>query len=163
MTTHRRASVPPIPDLRFETAYLRKIRPFVQFEEAPDGFEAVGDEQPAREVLGIDWKNVFWVTFRDQVMIMWIQGALWCVCLSILPVSLSDFSQGHRRLLPTANIHPGWAEIQAQRGRSGVVAEELGQGAGLIHEHRQCIIIIQVVLDSIHSPTYTSKTAHTAT
>lgn len=84
MTTHRRASVPPIPDLRFETAYLRKIRPFVQFEEAPDGFEAVGDEQPAREVLGIDWKNVFWVTFRDQVLTMWIQGALWCVYLSIL-------------------------------------------------------------------------------
>ncbi len=80
MTTHR----PPIPDLRFETAYLRKIRPFVRFEEARDGFEAVGDEQPAREVLEIDWKNVFWVTFRDQVMIMWIQGALWCVYLSIL-------------------------------------------------------------------------------
>ncbi|KAK0237968.1 hypothetical protein EDD85DRAFT_952140 [Armillaria nabsnona] len=74
MTTHRRASVPPIPDLRFETAYLRKIRPFVQFEEARDDFEAVGDEQPAREVLEIDWKNVFWVTFRDQVLIMWIQG-----------------------------------------------------------------------------------------
>ncbi|KAK0237961.1 hypothetical protein EDD85DRAFT_952134 [Armillaria nabsnona] len=79
MTTHRRASVPPIPDLRFETAYLRKIRPFVQFEEARDDFEAVGDEQPAREVLEIDWKNVFWVTFRDQVMIMWIQGALWAI------------------------------------------------------------------------------------
>ncbi|KAK0452390.1 hypothetical protein EV421DRAFT_898248 [Armillaria borealis] len=62
MTTHRRASVPPIPDLRFETAYLRKIRPFVHFEEARDDFDAVGDEQPAREVLEIDWKNVFWVT-----------------------------------------------------------------------------------------------------
>ncbi|KAK0192759.1 hypothetical protein F5146DRAFT_928057, partial [Armillaria mellea] len=83
MTTHRRASIPPIPDLRFETAYLRRIRPFVRFEEAPDGFEAVGDEQPAREVLEIDWKNVIWVTFRDQVLTMWIQGALWCVYLNI--------------------------------------------------------------------------------
>ncbi|KAK0480583.1 hypothetical protein IW261DRAFT_1563269 [Armillaria novae-zelandiae] len=79
MTTHRRGSIPPIPDLRFETAYLRRIRPFVHFEEAPDGFEAVGDEQPTREVLEIDWKNVFWVTFRDQVLTMWIQGALWAI------------------------------------------------------------------------------------
>ena len=83
MTTHRRASIPPIPDLRFETAYLRRIRPFIRFEEAPDGFEAVGDEQPARGVLEIDWKNVIWVTFRDQVLTMWIQGALWCVYIGI--------------------------------------------------------------------------------
>ncbi|KAK0237956.1 hypothetical protein EDD85DRAFT_952130 [Armillaria nabsnona] len=75
MTTHR----PPIPDLRFKTAYLRKIRSFVHFEEARDGFEAVGNEQPAREVLEIDWKKVFWVTFRDQVLTMWIQGALWAI------------------------------------------------------------------------------------
>ncbi|KAK0442749.1 uncharacterized protein EV420DRAFT_1278197 [Desarmillaria tabescens] len=90
---HRRASIPPIPDLRFETAYLSKIRPFVHLErvpaprEASDDFETVGDDilygnegkQPAREVLEIDWKNVLWVTFRDQVLTMWVQGALWAI------------------------------------------------------------------------------------
>ncbi|KAG7448741.1 uncharacterized protein BT62DRAFT_1003446 [Guyanagaster necrorhizus] len=83
---HRRASIPPIPDLRFETAYLSKIRPFVHFEQVPALREASDDfenddvlygnegEQPARDVLEIDWKNVFWVTFRDQVLTMWVQG-----------------------------------------------------------------------------------------
>ncbi|KAK0452397.1 hypothetical protein EV421DRAFT_1898134 [Armillaria borealis] len=47
----------------FRDGISAKDTAFVHFEGERDDYEAVGDEQPAREVLEIDWKN----------------GALWAI------------------------------------------------------------------------------------
>ena len=74
--------------MRFETAYLSKLRPYVhvtrttaQSREPSDDYDIIYDEREkeTQEVITIDWANVVWATFRDQVLGMWAQGAVWCV------------------------------------------------------------------------------------
>ncbi|KAF9015944.1 hypothetical protein BDZ89DRAFT_1023058 [Hymenopellis radicata] len=75
----RRPSLPAIPDMRFETAYLRKVRPYIHLTRLPTksrepsdvvyNEEAPKQREEPRELLTIDWGNVIWATFRDQVLI----------------------------------------------------------------------------------------------
>lgn len=97
--------LPVIPDLRFEYSYLRSIRPYVKIQPTPgsqkrpglgnalneEGYESVdaGEEkdqglllvqqQPATEVIQLQWGRIIWITTRDQVISPLLQGALWCV------------------------------------------------------------------------------------
>lgn len=92
MASQRRASLPPIPDMRFESAFLAKINPYVTVtrlrrqpsEESDLVYVDAADEKlvPAGELIQIQWGNVIWATFRDQVLMMWLQGAVWCVVFS---------------------------------------------------------------------------------
>ena len=50
--------LPVIPDLRFEQSYLRSIAAYTSSEN-------------------IDWKGVFWITARDQVISPLLQGTVW--------------------------------------------------------------------------------------
>ncbi|KAF9015941.1 hypothetical protein BDZ89DRAFT_1076028 [Hymenopellis radicata] len=96
----RRPSLPAIPDMRFETAYLRKVRPYIHLTRLPTKSRnrpmtmtlsttrkrAKQMEEP-RELLTIDWGNVIWATFRDQVLAMWLQGAVWTlISFYLMPV-----------------------------------------------------------------------------
>ncbi|KAF9027760.1 hypothetical protein BDZ89DRAFT_1066677 [Hymenopellis radicata] len=96
----RRPSLPAIPDMRFETAYLRKVRPYIHLTRLPtksrepsDDYDIVYNEEAPkqmeepRELLTIDWGNVIWATFRDQVLAMWLQGAVWTlISFYLMPV-----------------------------------------------------------------------------
>lgn len=59
-----RASVPPIPELRYEQAYLRSIMPALK-PCKPDTSAAQGIEE-GHEV-SVDWRAVWWITLKDQV------------------------------------------------------------------------------------------------
>ena len=52
----RRATLPPLPDLRFEQSYLKSIE-------------------------GRDQFGVAWITIRDQVVLPLVQGMLWTLAL----------------------------------------------------------------------------------
>ncbi|PVG00795.1 hypothetical protein CPB86DRAFT_871644 [Serendipita vermifera] len=84
--------LPPIPDFRFESAYLAAIRPFVH--KSPEGpspnvpgtkneaiAEASGVVSDARFDYGvplrINWGAVLWVTLRDQVIVQFITGGVY--------------------------------------------------------------------------------------
>ncbi|KAF2026764.1 DUF1770-domain-containing protein [Setomelanomma holmii] len=54
----RRQNMPPLPDLRFEQSYLKSI------EQAES------------------WKDVLWITLKDQVIFCFAQGVLWTLILS---------------------------------------------------------------------------------
>lgn len=75
-----RASMPPVPELRFEIAYLRSILPGLTPRSAPitkdaDGgihFDKPGPQATAvalyeGEPMGVDWGRVVGVTIKDQV------------------------------------------------------------------------------------------------
>ncbi|KAH8702503.1 hypothetical protein BGW36DRAFT_459197 [Talaromyces proteolyticus] len=53
----RRANLPPLPDLRFEQSYLASIK------------------------NAESWKQVTWITVRDQVLFPLIQGTVWTLAL----------------------------------------------------------------------------------
>ncbi|KAI6019945.1 hypothetical protein F5J12DRAFT_926003 [Pisolithus orientalis] len=80
----------PIPDLRFEQVYLSRIRSCLHIEPqlpAPtseDGqYAEVTHVAPlitaSQQVTSIDWRNLAYITFRDQVVIPLLQGMLWGV------------------------------------------------------------------------------------
>jgi len=83
-----RRRIPPLPDLRFESSYLRSIRAYVHVErlkaerrdEKGKGI-ATGDEtsEGLREVVTVQWGKVVWVTTRDQILSPLLQGAVWGV------------------------------------------------------------------------------------
>ena len=53
----RRATLPPLPDLRFEQSYLKSIE-------------------------GKDTQGIIWITFRDQLVMPLLQGTLWTLALA---------------------------------------------------------------------------------
>jgi len=59
----------PLPDLRFEPTYLRKVGRHVRVERAEGG----------GEIIHVEWNKVFWATVKDQVVAPLIQGMIWCV------------------------------------------------------------------------------------
>ncbi|WWC69570.1 uncharacterized protein I206_103513 [Kwoniella pini CBS 10737] len=88
-------NMPVMPDLRFEQSYLLSIRPYLTPHPTSKGITKKGlieKGKPSgtlvtsaeedrvfhwgREV-DVDWKNVIWVTLRDQVISPLVQGALW--------------------------------------------------------------------------------------
>jgi hypothetical protein len=54
----RRSTMPPLPDLRFEQSYLKRI------ENAQS------------------WQGVAWITFKDHVLMCFAQGVLWTLALN---------------------------------------------------------------------------------
>ncbi|EJC97676.1 uncharacterized protein FOMMEDRAFT_171602 [Fomitiporia mediterranea MF3/22] len=64
-----------IPDLRFEQSYLKSIAPYVQTRRVAGS--AGGEE--CREAVGVRWKQVLWITTRDQLASPLLQGAVWGV------------------------------------------------------------------------------------
>ena len=76
--------LPPIPDLRFEQAFLKTISPYLttrriesnerQDEKTEGGLE---DEEGAVEVVGVQWSKVLWIVTRDQMMSPLAQGLIW--------------------------------------------------------------------------------------
>ena len=67
--------LPAIPDMRFESSYLKKIQPFVRVETNDTVSGSSRDELP-HEVIKVQWTIVIWVTIRDQVMSPFVQGIL---------------------------------------------------------------------------------------
>jgi len=47
--------------------------------QPPAGVEAQGEPRGPSEIIRIQWKNVAWVTVRDQVISPLLQGALWAL------------------------------------------------------------------------------------
>ncbi|EAS30553.1 uncharacterized protein CIMG_06032 [Coccidioides immitis RS] len=56
-SNHHRATLPPLPELRFEQSYLASI----------SGAES--------------WGRIAWITVRDQVLLPLMQGTLWTLAL----------------------------------------------------------------------------------
>lgn len=83
---HRyRPNLPPIPDLRFEQSYLRSIQRYITVRQDHTRPTIHGakfrdhglQKPPAREVIDIQWTQVFWITLRDQIISPLLQGTVW--------------------------------------------------------------------------------------
>ena len=64
---HSRTRGPPIPDLRFEPTYMRKVGQHVRIEKKEGGVE----------VVHVEWGKVLWITTKDQILAPMLQGAVW--------------------------------------------------------------------------------------
>lgn len=76
----------PIPDLRFEYTYLKRIVPYVHVQrrgedkgKGKEGEETAESAEGGQEVVTVEWGKVIWITTRDQVISPLLQGALWYV------------------------------------------------------------------------------------
>ncbi|KAF8137472.1 hypothetical protein EV363DRAFT_1254274 [Boletus edulis] len=89
----------PIPDLRFEQVYLKRIQDCIHIEPVARNVKEKGREQPAevdtddsefatvthatplinssQQVVRVDWGKIAYITLRDQVMMPLLQGMLW--------------------------------------------------------------------------------------
>jgi hypothetical protein len=86
----------PIPDLRFEQVYLKRIQDCIHIQQ---DVKEKGREQPveadtgdteytacthvtpllnsSQQVVRVDWGKIAYITLRDQVMMPLLQGMLW--------------------------------------------------------------------------------------
>ena len=77
--------------MRFESSYLKKIKPFVSVERrgkqttqrepldeplSGDVHESRCRDELPHEIIKVQWTMVIWVTIRDQVMSPFVQGIL---------------------------------------------------------------------------------------
>ncbi|KAJ7768293.1 hypothetical protein B0H16DRAFT_1365889 [Mycena metata] len=94
----RRTALTTVPDLRFEYGFLRSVRPY--FRLRPDS-KGKGKEKEtvtdSSDTLEIQWRDVAWVTTRDQVLSPLLQGALW----AIAGYFLTPFVGRARSFVPT--------------------------------------------------------------
>jgi len=89
----------PIPDLRFEQVYLKRIQDCIHIEPVARDVKEKGREQPpevdaedtefirsthvtplinpSQQVVRVDWGKIVYITLRDQVMMPLLQGMLW--------------------------------------------------------------------------------------
>lgn len=89
----------PIPDLRFEQVYLKRIQDCIHIESIARDVKEKGPELPVevetedigfasathtrplvnstQQVVRVDWGKVVYITLRDQVMMPLLQGMLW--------------------------------------------------------------------------------------
>lgn len=58
-----RANMPPIPEMRFEQAYLRSVMPAISAAGPEDKRVAIATGLP----VVLDWGMASWITLRDQV------------------------------------------------------------------------------------------------
>ncbi|CAK9780907.1 hypothetical protein CC85DRAFT_284694 [Cutaneotrichosporon oleaginosum] len=77
-----RATMPPIPEMRFEQAYLRSLMPALRGEHDVKAEIAGGRE------VAVVWKSAAWITLRDQVISPFLQGAFWGI-LSLVAGSVT--------------------------------------------------------------------------
>ncbi|BEI85354.1 hypothetical protein CcaverHIS002_0507550 [Cutaneotrichosporon cavernicola] len=80
-----RATMPPIPEMRFEQAYLRSLMPALQSDTA--GGDVKSDIAGGKEVAVV-WNKAAWITVRDQVISPFLQGAFWGI-LSLISGSVT--------------------------------------------------------------------------
>lgn len=89
----------PIPDLRFEQVYLKRIQDCIHIEPTARDVKEKGREQPAvvdvqdteftatthvvplvnssQQIVRVNWGKIVYITLRDQVMMPLLQGMLW--------------------------------------------------------------------------------------
>lgn len=89
----------PIPDLRFEQVYLKRIQDCIHIEPVARDVKEKGREQSvvvdtedteftasthvtalinsSQQIVGVDWGKIVYITLRDQVMMPLLQGMLW--------------------------------------------------------------------------------------
>ncbi|KAJ7040730.1 hypothetical protein C8F04DRAFT_911149, partial [Mycena alexandri] len=97
----RRAALSTIPDLRFEYGFLRSVRPYFRLRNNNSDSKGKGKEKEtvtdSSDTLEIQWRDVAWVTTRDQVLSPLLQGALW----AIAGYFLTPFVGRARSFVPT--------------------------------------------------------------
>ncbi|KAL1411265.1 hypothetical protein Q8F55_002216 [Vanrija albida] len=95
-----RASLPPLPELRFEQAYLRSLLPSL----APASKADASASQAIVRGHGVDvrWGQVAWITVKDQVVSPFLQGVFW----GLLGIVAGGAGQGLRAAL-------GWPQKKA--------------------------------------------------
>ncbi|KAG9313449.1 hypothetical protein JVU11DRAFT_5772 [Chiua virens] len=102
----------PIPDLRFEQVYLKRIQGCIHVEPiAQDVREKVGVQPDAeftasthamplinssQQIVRVDWGQIAYITFRDQVMMPLLQGVLWGI-VGTYYRPVVDFARGRFR------------------------------------------------------------------
>lgn len=59
-----RATMPPLPELRFEMAYLRSILPLLR---SGDQDQSASTAISTGRAVYFDWRNVAWITVKEQV------------------------------------------------------------------------------------------------
>ncbi|KAJ7176657.1 hypothetical protein C8R46DRAFT_889569 [Mycena filopes] len=99
----RRDALTTVPDLRFEYGFMKSIRPYFRLHNTSDS-KGKGKErddgsaatEPA-DTLEIQWRDVAWVTTRDQFLSPLLQGALW----AIAGYFLTPFVGRARSFVPT--------------------------------------------------------------
>lgn len=89
----------PIPDLRFEQVYLKRIQNCIHIEPVARNVKEKGREHPAeadledtefttsthatslinssQQIVRVDWGKIAYITLRDQIMMPLLQGMLW--------------------------------------------------------------------------------------
>lgn len=89
----------PIPDLRFEQVYLKRIQDCIHIEPVARDVKEKRREEPAvvnaqdiefiaathvtpllnssQQIVRVDWGKIVYITLRDQVMMPLLQGMLW--------------------------------------------------------------------------------------
>ncbi|KAJ9121161.1 hypothetical protein QFC24_004835 [Naganishia onofrii] len=139
---------PAIPDLRFEQSYLLSIRPFLHAKSekgnpskkqtseessvagGPDSMSlTTSSDQDAvfswgRE-LEVDYRNLMWVTLKDQLVSPLVQGFFW----GVLTVAMSTFSQAGRTAIYPSS-HKSQGRISGGEGselRKAGAGEAVGQ------------------------------------
>ena len=74
---HRRG-MPPLPDLSFERTYIKSIRRHIHTDVSGAhqvGFSTI--QHIEAEDVHLDWGKVALVTVKDQMLMPFIQGAVW--------------------------------------------------------------------------------------
>lgn len=86
----------PIPDLRFEQVYLKRIQHCIHIEQVARDVKEKGREHSAeldtedtasthvtplinssQQIVRVDWGKIGYITLRDQVLMPLLQGMLW--------------------------------------------------------------------------------------
>ncbi|KAK8869916.1 hypothetical protein IAR55_000484 [Kwoniella newhampshirensis] len=117
-----KTAMPPMPDLRFEQSYLLSIRPFLKPRPTSSTRNHKGpvpDEKDSKTLVqsadndevfhwgrevDVDWRQVSWITFRDQLISPLVQGALWGWATLFLSVSGTVLRS---TLYPASHINKG--------------------------------------------------------
>ncbi|KAI0806233.1 hypothetical protein BC629DRAFT_1486393 [Irpex lacteus] len=79
---HRRG-IPPLPDLSFERTYIKSIKRHIHHSDSnilegdSDHTELVTLHRREAESVRLDWGKVALVTVRDQMLMPFLQGAIW--------------------------------------------------------------------------------------
>ncbi|KAE9396402.1 hypothetical protein BT96DRAFT_113474 [Gymnopus androsaceus JB14] len=103
---HHRPHLPPLPDLRFELTFLRSIRPYVHFYQSSSMAKSTG-----QEVIDVEWRHVFWITFRDLILSPFLQGAVWTIVAFYLTPLSARVGHGLVERLPRSRkegLGVGW-------------------------------------------------------
>ncbi|WWC85375.1 uncharacterized protein L201_000238 [Kwoniella dendrophila CBS 6074] len=115
-------AMPVMPDLRFEQSYLLSIRPFLTPHPTAEGIQKKGEVEKSKpsgtlvtssdedtvfhwgRQVDVEWRQVIWVTLRDQVLSPLLQGAFWGWATIFLA---STGAAMRANLYPTSHVNKG--------------------------------------------------------